>query len=233
MFEKFKKQKGFSLVELMVVVAIMGILSGIAIPQYLQYRRTAAIESINADMNGIARAFLTCVSVHGFDRCDEFANLAVSGFDPGRDSAGTANTQFFGAKAPFVCVDTIRVIGGAEYGSCVELNSIWGSYGIYWGDDICYSEGGPSSSTALDVDDCNMNGNRTEAISAVCTGMLDAGCFTQCGDSYLGMTIFCDPAMAGTNADAYCQNLGFGSTMGMCGMTGFNGVCDTTTGRCS
>ena len=37
-----KNKRGFSLIELMVVVAIMGILASIGIPQYLRYRDTAS-----------------------------------------------------------------------------------------------------------------------------------------------------------------------------------------------
>ena len=54
--KKHRNQKGFTLIELMIVVAIIGILAAIAIPQFATFREKGYIASMKADCNSIRTA---------------------------------------------------------------------------------------------------------------------------------------------------------------------------------
>ena len=53
---KRKKRKGFSLVELVVVIAILGVLAGIAVPRLNVSRKSAAIAAHNANVRTLMSA---------------------------------------------------------------------------------------------------------------------------------------------------------------------------------
>jgi len=56
MFKRMKNKKGFTLIELMIVVAIVGILAAIAIPAYIDYTIRARITEVVTGYDALSTA---------------------------------------------------------------------------------------------------------------------------------------------------------------------------------
>ena len=72
-----KNNKGFSLLEVMVVVGIIGILTSVAVPAYNNYRDMAGRSTLTASLVNVEKAFLACTAV-GSGNCTELEDIGLS-----------------------------------------------------------------------------------------------------------------------------------------------------------
>ena len=103
-----KKQQGFTLIELMIVVAIIGILAAVAIPSYNDYTaRSQVTEAMN-----LASGLKVCIS-EGISDKGTAPDLVTCGQVAGTDNQTTAtNTGKYVDTLSCAACDAATVIGG-------------------------------------------------------------------------------------------------------------------------
>ena len=104
--------KGFSLIEILVAVSIIGIISAIAIPGFQNYRKDAAKVAGDTSIRNVEASYTNCTVLKKVSECDSMNELGVSCQDCEDKSA-----------AGKLCIEVSKEVGGDDFKACYSVDT--------------------------------------------------------------------------------------------------------------
>jgi len=116
---RYRRQKGFTLVELIIIIVILGILAAVAIPKYIDMKAEASDSTARAILGGLRDAAtlvyvnrIVSSSATPIDMTAVLGQAQISGYDTYSISANTLTLQISGQQYAYRLVK----VGGLATG---------------------------------------------------------------------------------------------------------------------